>query len=480
MKNEDGTTSRRGFLQHAALLSGAAAFGDTHNLFAGFSALVQDPPSCPAPPVGGTAFVPGSDTRPIVQRKSLSSLSASEVTRLRDAYAALRALPASDKRTWVLQADLHALYCDSCTNWSKEIHGSWNFFPWHRAYLYYYERILGSLVGDIDHFRMPYWDWTTTRTLPSQYSSPAASSNSLWNGNRDSGMAGGGNLPSTDGTAARIATLNAIQDFATFGGDAFSGGAPEDDPHGIIHMDVGRATSPYHDMGNLGYAARDPLFFTHHCNLDKVWSNWNGLASGGGLPPDAYKNPTASGFLNARWSFYDENQHLVSISAADVLDHSNQLRYTYNFRFRLPDFRIYIWECRLICCRPGPDPAPFIQIADPLRQRILRASRAQSPVLLVLRGVQIPRDAAGNFDILATSGDRKLHVGSIGVIEHSAGHNRERRPATLTLDITSAVESLLSKENPATLHVVPRNRNQSRSFVLSAKSAQIRTQEKRR
>src|SRR4051812_41343223 len=285
MKNDDGTT-RRGFLQHAALISGAAALGDTQKIFAGFTALAQDPPSaCPAPPAGGTAFVPGSDTRPIVLRKSISSLTASELTRLHDAYAALRALPASDKRTWILQADLHALYCDSCDNWSKEIHGSWNFFPWHRAYLYYYERILGSLVGDIDHFRLPYWDWTTTRTLPGPYSSPAASSNSLWNGNRDSGMAGGGKLPSSDGTTARIDTLNLLQDFATFGGDAFSGGSTEDDPHGVIHMDVGRSTDPYHDMGNLGFAARDPLFFTHHGNLDKVWSNWNALSTGSGVPP---------------------------------------------------------------------------------------------------------------------------------------------------------------------------------------------------
>jgi len=476
MSRDSSTTSRRGFLQHAALLSGAAALGDSNKLFAGLRALAQDPPgSCPAPPVGGTPFTAGSDTRPMALRKAASALTPAEVTRLQDAFAALRALPATDKRTWVLQADLHALYCDSCTNWTKEIHGSWNFFPWHRAYLYYYERILGSLVGDIDHFRIPYWDWTTQRTLPDWYRTPGASTNSLWNANRNGGMAGGGNLPLFDGTASRIDELNMIQDFATFGGDQFSAGSPESDPHGNIHMDVGRPSSPYRDMGNLGYAARDPLFFAHHCNLDKIWSDWNALADPS--LPGAYTNPTESAFLNARWSFYDENQQLVAISAADVLDHRNQLRYVY--KLRIPDrFRIQvlIWKCRLICCRPGPDPAPFLEVDERVRESVLSAARSQSPILLVLRGVQVPMSAVGNYDVVATDNQRSIRVGTIGVIAHSSVHSKERRPMSLTLDITKAAPGLLSKENPWALRVVPRDRKMSEPFTLNAKSAEIRTQ----
>ena len=478
MDRDQNGTNRRGFLQHAALLGGAAAFGDSNKLLSGLSAFVQDPPgSCPAPPTGGTAFVPGSDTRPIIMRKAASALTAAENAKLQSAFAALRALPATDKRTWVLQADLHALYCDSCTNWSKEIHGSWNFFPWHRAYLYYYERILGSLVGDIAHFRIPYWDWTAQRTLPDQYRTPGSSANAMWDSSRRPGMASGGNLPAADGTASQISNFNMIQDFATFGGDAFNGGSPEAAPHGTIHMDVGTTPSPWHDMGNLGFAARDPLFFAHHGNLDKVWSDWIALAAGSGLPPNAYKNPTDAGFRNARWSFYDENQNLVSISAADVLDHRNQLRYIYRLSPR--DFRIYIyiWACRLICCKPGPDPAPFLQVEERVRESVLAAARAQSRVLLVLHGVQIPRSAVGNFDIVATDKERKVQVGSIGAIAHTAMHARERRPVSLTLDITNAVQSLLSKENPSTLHVVPRD-NKSEPFTLNAKSADIRTQKR--
>src|SRR5215470_8871056 len=195
--------NRRRFLQGAATIAGSAAFA-SNSFFSTLSALAQDPPSCPAPPSGGTPFAAGSDTRPIVLRKSAGALTAAEVTKFKAAYTALRGLPASDKRTWVLQADMHALFCDSCNNSPFDIHGSWSFFPWHRAYLYYYERILGSLVGDINNFRIPYWDWENVRTLPASYRTPGSSSNSLWDGTRNSGMAGGGNLPSA--TAPRHAS----------------------------------------------------------------------------------------------------------------------------------------------------------------------------------------------------------------------------------------------------------------------------------
>src|SRR5205814_4371307 len=128
--------------------------------------FAQDPPSCPSLPTGGVPFSPGQDSRPTALRKSINSLSSTELTQLRQAFASLRALSPSDKRSWIVQADLHALYCDQCQGVGTDIHGSWSFFPWHRAYLYYYERILGSLVGNLDGFRLPYWDWENDPKLP--------------------------------------------------------------------------------------------------------------------------------------------------------------------------------------------------------------------------------------------------------------------------------------------------------------------------
>ncbi len=479
--------NRRRFLKGAASLAGGAVLADSGRAFTTLAAFAQDPPAgCPTPPSGGTHFVPGNDTRPIILRKSISAFSPAELTQLQNAYAALRALPASDKRTWILQADMHALFCDSCNNSPFDIHGSWSFFPWHRGYLYYYERILGSLAGDMDHFRLPYWDWENIRTLPTPYQTPGSSSNSLWDNKRRPGLAGGGNLPSSDGTAARITTLYGLTDFASFGGDAFSGGSLESDPHGTIHVDVGQFGGAQLDMGNLGYAARDPLFFAHHCNIDKLWSGWNDLASGSGTH---YKNPTDPAFLNLRWSFYDENQQVVSISAADMLNHSTNLRYTYkSLIIRVP----LIWlllECELICCLPGPDPGPWLKVSEQVRETVIQSARANSPVVLVLHGVSLPPGVSGNFDVFATRGERRIHVGSVGIIAHGLEqkeqHSKSHKPITLTLDITQAAPELFLRDKPATLHVFRRIDEQRPGFVakgqkleevfqLKAEKAEIR------
>jgi polyphenol oxidase len=487
--------SRRGFLKGAAALAGGSVFAGTSTIFSSLRAFAQDPPSgCPAPPTGGAHFVPGSDTRPVILRKSINALTPAELTKLQSAYTALRALPATDKRTWVLQADMHALFCDSCTTSPTDIHGSWNFFPWHRAYLYYYERILGSLAGDINHFRLPYWDWENIRTLPASYRSPGSAANPLWDGTRNAGMAGGGNLPVADGTTARINTLNLLTDFASFGGNSFSAGAMENNPHGTIHMDVGQSAFPFHDMGNLGYAARDPLFFAHHCNIDKLWSGWNDLAGGGGLPPNAYKNPTDAAFLNARWSFYDENQQVVSMSAADVLDHNANLRYTYKVPiFRVPPLQL-IWVCKLICCLPDPDPGPVLEVTERIREEALNAVRQQSTMLLVLQGVPVPPNASGVFEVLSVRGERRIHLGSIGIVEHGEGrHMKQHGLQTVVLDITQAAGDLLAKEKPATLRVIRRPAEQKPgiaaeitrpgqkleyAFELKAEHAEIRAQKR--
>src|SRR5215470_14865355 len=89
--------TRRRFLQGAATLAGSSLFAGSSTLFSTMKAWAQDPPSCPPPLSGGTHFAPGSDTRPIKLRQSASSLSATQLTELQNAFAAVRALPASDK-----------------------------------------------------------------------------------------------------------------------------------------------------------------------------------------------------------------------------------------------------------------------------------------------------------------------------------------------------------------------------------------------
>jgi polyphenol oxidase len=492
MKSLTDRLDRRSFLQGAAAIAAGSVAVASGGTLASLPVFAEDPPdNCPPPAMAGTPFVPGSDERPILLRKSISAFSPAELARLQAAFAALRGLQESDKRSWIQQADIHALNCGSCTNDATQIHFSWTFFPWHRAYLYYVERILGALIEDRS-FRLPYWDWENLRTLPPAYTTPAGTGNSLWDMNRDVGLAAGGTLPPFDGSQARVAMLKGITDFATFGGSAASSGACEMDPHGPIHVDVGFDGG--NDMGDFGFAARDPVFFAHHSNIDKIWSQWNHLSTGPGLPPGAYTNPTDAAFLNTRFSFYDETQQVVSISVADVLAHEANLRYTYTPAQRIPPFLVNI-ACRLICCLPlPPDPGPVIEVGEAARKLLLAHAGSDFPAVLALHGVVVPMDIHGTVDLVAVRGSKETELGNISFPAGGGMHHKmERGPATILLDITNALGDLLATSHPASIQAFQRLRNDDDDkgteteeekrkhrkrihFPLKAESAEIRVQ----
>jgi len=389
---------------------------------------------------------------------------------------------------------MHALYCQACNHdLVQSVHGSWNFFPWHRAFLYYFERILGSLVGDINNFRLPYWDWENHRSIPSIYLSPASSTNSLYDVNRYAALASGGSLPTNDGTAARISVLDGITDFATFGGTATAGGACESNPHDPIHDDVGLHTSPWHDMGHLGFAARDPVFFGHHCNLDKIWANWNALAAKS--TPPAYQNPTDPAFLSERWNFYDENQKIVSISAADVLNFSTNLRYTYtppptgspyaaaaSTELAVPDAAsgrtapvVNTFAARLVqpssnLTGAGVRSGPTLDVTYAVKRSVIESAQQQSSVAIVLRGVKIPENATGVFDIMSAHGSRLRYLGTLAVVGNTM--RMGTLPKTVVLDATEALQDLFDTASPGMLIIVPREGNDS--FTLKAEDAELR------
>ncbi|KAG2577244.1 polyphenol oxidase I, chloroplastic-like [Panicum virgatum] len=77
------------------------------------------------------------------------------------------------------------------------------------------------------------------------------------------------------------------------------------------------------DMGFLGSAGRDPLFYSHHSNVDRMWHIWSTKLGGEG-----FKDPE---WLDASFVFYDgvENPRPVRIKFRDVLDTRN-LGYTYD------------------------------------------------------------------------------------------------------------------------------------------------------
>jgi tyrosinase len=85
-------------------------------------------------------------------------------------------------------------------------------------------------------------------------------------------------------------------------------GALEGSPHNKVHnaiggsaVVVGRALRVGF-MGDVSTAARDPVFWCHHANIDRLWESWLN-----GREPRA--NPTDAEWLDQKFIFYDYDEH---------------------------------------------------------------------------------------------------------------------------------------------------------------------------
>lgn len=460
--------SRRRFLQQAGLISGGLGVGIFGSLASPRAVLaVCDPPGSP-----GTPQKWRMDCRPIQTRRPASTLNSQEIQKLKDAYQAMRALDTSDPndpRGFQRQANVHCWYCGH----GAQVHGSWNFFAWHRAYLYFHERILGNLVGDMD-FRLPYWDWDASahRKIPGAYTSPNDASNPLWNGTR--AMSPTDEVPDEDvGQAVMEAALTAGT-FADFGGTATSSGIPEGVPHGSVHVDVGG------DMGAFDTAGRDPIFYAHHSNVDKIWSDWNKASS-------THTDPTDSSFLNLTWNFYDENKVWRSITAAQVLDHEHQLRYVYG-----PSTFLSLLPCLInwIDIRPEWSLGRALKMTELIQNRLVQTLDKGGGVRLRIRDMSVPVDKSAVYRIYANPEAARAdegpggngYLGTFTVVlnslsdkhEHERGKFKESSTRNVTINASKPiVESLLRTPKRLELTYIERGATKGAAQPAPVKAKEI-------
>ena len=210
-------------------------------------------------------------------RPDIASLSEEQLGSLRNGVAAMKALPASDPRSWRFQANIHGTLGPATSPLFNQCeHGTLLFLAWHRGYLYYFERILRQAAGD-PSLTLPYWDWTASPTLPAAFRTPADSSNPLYENSRT--INDGSALPSE----VVVDDLNTALDSVPFPPSGSIGFSPslEDSPHGQVHVFVGG------NMRRVPTAANDPIFWLHHCNIDRLWNHWLNL---GAQPTDTVRS----------------------------------------------------------------------------------------------------------------------------------------------------------------------------------------------
>ncbi|KAK8575679.1 hypothetical protein V6N13_033069 [Hibiscus sabdariffa] len=133
--------------------------------------------TCPSPKIVDFRLPSPSD--PLRTRPAAHSVHGDYLDKFSKAIELMKALPADDPRSFMQQANVHCAYCDGAyhqvgfPDLEIEVHASWLFFPFHRLYLYFFERILGKLVDD-PSFAMPFWNWDAPAgmQMPAIYTNP--------------------------------------------------------------------------------------------------------------------------------------------------------------------------------------------------------------------------------------------------------------------------------------------------------------------
>ena len=308
-------------------------------LLAPFAFSASCPPNIPVGncgPKSGTATIFAGDTGPMRTRKSIFALNSVEIKELRLAFEKLRALPDTDPRRWLAQANVHCWNCSGDSSTKPDVHSGWAFMPWHRVYLYTLEKILGELVGN-PKFALPYWDWNTPddtscttgahRSIPPPYFGEKVGTvkNPLWDCYRDQPQTS--KMPNNDvGKPAIDFIINNYNTFSLFFGTSSQDAALWPGPHGYVHVWTADHNvdfdSPKQDMGVLETAARDPLFWAHHANIDRLWDVW--IAK--------YGTPSyPQAFLDQKWTFWNQQSpsKLIRMSADDAAKRATRLKYQY-------------------------------------------------------------------------------------------------------------------------------------------------------
>lgn len=230
------------------------------------------------------------------------------ITKYSIAIQKMKSLDKDDPLNFMQQANIHCAYCNSgykelgFPGVPLQVHFSWLFFPFHRWYLYFFERILGSLIGD-DTFALPFWNYDSKvgMQLPSLYNDV---NSPLYDPNRnqnhlppnvvdigfttiDLDVSDQQKINNNLTMMYRQMITNAPCPQLFFGNPIRGGEQPirgmgtiENIPHNAVHRWVGNPNNKFREnMGTFYSAARDPIFYAHHANIDRMWTIWKTLGA---------------------------------------------------------------------------------------------------------------------------------------------------------------------------------------------------------
>lgn len=237
------------------------------------------------------------------------------------------------------------LYWDQCQ------HQSWYFPPWHRGYLLALEAQIRAAVvslGGPPTWALPYWNYfgpDEQNEIPPAFNQQTLdeSPNPLFVQARY-GPNNDGNIfipiPPVNENCQNNTLYtgsNAVTPLPGYGGPAtgfsHSGGTNgnlERNPHNPVHVFIG-GNAPDNEtwglMSDPGLAALDPIFYLHHCNIDRLWAAWNQNGNSNSTKSNWLNGPAAGGGREFAMPMPDGSSWVYTPNDVNSLI---QLDYTYD------------------------------------------------------------------------------------------------------------------------------------------------------
>ena len=219
----------------------------------------------------------------MTNRKDAHTITAAESTRYKNAINTMLADISNP------YGQLVAIHGDM----SHDMHGMdatgvQRFLPWHRDFLLQFEKALQQ--ADPLAF-IPYWDWTVNRTVPTWIRTfkPTV----IIPGTGTVTVKRRTSLPSVK----HVATIMSRTTFTDFTSHLENG------PHNEVHVSIGGAGGT---MTDIMISPADPIFWLHHGQIDRLWSQWQTAHPG--------KNPTLAGSARTMDPWAETETQLRSIA----------------------------------------------------------------------------------------------------------------------------------------------------------------------
>jgi hypothetical protein len=364
---------------------------------------------------------------------------------------------------WSAQAEVHQWYCS---------HRNGNFLPWHRAYLYHFELFLRQKIDD--DFRLPYWDWSKDQTLPKGLDdADFVKALGVTRGSKTIAVAGTtGEQLTAAWWAAAAKTISKSSDYDTIGGDRgvnSSSGLIESPYHNMVHVGVGG------DMGQVPLAAKDPVFWLHHCNVDRLWSLWMDKIMASGKIRRLFPAVDVDGwllerYLNHFWtpgSSKDKPPLLTSARNRNILFTQHQ-DYVYDTMTKtwelkdIPNDQAVVEKTANVT--QVKQKAAGLQLADTGDTQltinfawpaiVLNSPQSLVSLRLKLGGLPEPKDSTMSYEVSLSMGDKVFPLGDIGFFP--GGHDKHAK-GLIGLNMNDSMETIrtmLASQPEASLNLV--------------------------